>query len=354
MNRVPPSPLAIDARWLQAALGEMHPGVRVRDVALLERHAATNDHARLRVEYEEDDGAPDTLFCKMLPEEPMRRGAIAATGMGPVEVGFYTHLAPHVGLRSPHVHVALCDGDDFILLMEDLEATGSRVFQGPTGVTPDSAAGALRDLAEMHARYADPARRRREAPWLSEPAPPSDYGTGRLAFALEHHRERLSGAFSAACEAYVANAPALHALWHDPPHSVLHGDAHLGNLFDDQGRTGFLDWGLATVSTPLRDACYFIQMALDVEDRRTHERDLLRHYLDVSGALGAFRYAWDDAWRAHRTHAAYLAPACCQIVTFPEGISEARQVFSEAFLARAEAAISDLEVPSLLKDRGVT
>ena len=42
-------------------------------------------------------------------------------------------------------------------------------------------------------------------------------------------------------------------------------------------------------------------------------------------------------------YAAYLAPASCQIVTFPEGISERRAKFSEHFLARASAAIEELE-----------
>ena len=46
---------------------------------------------------------------------------------------------------------------------------------------------------------------------------------------------------------------------------------------------------------------------------------------------------------AHRLHAAYTVPACCQIVTFPAGQSERRRIFAEAFLARAEAALIDLE-----------
>ena len=45
------------------------------------------------------------------------------------------------------------------------------------------------------------------------------------------------------------------------------------------------DRGLTiTLSTPLRDVSYFLNMAMQIDDRRTHEADLLRHYLDVKDA----------------------------------------------------------------------
>ena len=51
-----------------------------------------------------------------------------------------------------------------------------------------------------------------------------------------------------------------------------------------------------------------------------------------------------------RVHAAYCVPASCQVVTFPAGMSERRRVFSEAFLARAEAAIADLDARGALRE----
>ena len=131
---------------------------------------------------------------------------------------------------------------------------------------------------------------------------------------------------------------------------MIHGDAHIGNLFDDRGRTGFLDWGIVNVGPAERELGYLLCMALSVEDRRAWERELIAHYLDVRKALGAQPIAFDAAWHAHRSNASYLVPACCQIVTFPEGISEPRRIFSEAFLARAAAAVDDLEGVALLQE----
>ena len=185
---------------------------------------------------------------------------------------------------------------------------------------------------------------------MPEPDPPSDYGVLRLQEGLDRHRDRLTDAFAEMAALYVERQDALHAVWRDGPQTVIHGDAHIGNLFDDDGRTGFLDWGLVVVSTALRDVSYFLNMSLSVEDRRGHDRALIQHYLDVRRALGGAEVGFDEAWRAHRLQAAYLAPASCQIVTFPEDATDRRKRFAAAFLERASAAIEDLESRAALRE----
>jgi len=352
---VPEKPDQIDAAWLTAALVDRHPGVVVSSVALVEHHEATNAHARLRVDYANAAGAPRSLFCKLLPAEPTRRAAIVATGMGIREAQFYASLASKVSLRVPDIHALAYEdaSGDFVILMEDLHETGCAVPDGTRGVAIDAAAGALEDLASLHRAYRDPARRAAEAGWVSEPGPPSEYGTSRLQYALDHHRDRLSTAFAELAALYVDECAAIHVAWHAGPHTVIHGDAHIGNLFEESGRIGFLDWGLINVSTPLRDVSYFITMALSIEDRRRDEARLIRHWLEVWNAGSDAPIDFDTAWRAHRLHAAYTVPACCQIVTFPDGLSTERRLFSEAFLARSEAAIEDLEVRAALREGGV-
>ena len=150
-------------------------------------------------------------------------------------------------------------------------------------------------------------------------------------------------------EVYIAHQAALHDLWKQGPQTVIHGDTHIGNLFDDHGVTGFLDWGLVVVSTALRDVSYFLNMCLSVEDRRAYDADLIRHYLDVRSTLGGESISFDEAWKAHRLQAAYLAPASCQIVTFPEDVTDRRKRFAAAFLERASAAIEDLESRDALR-----
>lgn len=355
MERIPATAEEIDAAWLTRALSARHPGVRVAGVELVERHEATNAHARLRVDYHERAGAPEQIFCKLLPSDPVRRPAVARTGMGPREARFYAELAPKLAMRMPAVFFALHDEGDgaFALGLEDLVASGCTVSDGPTGVAPPAAARALEDLAELHVRFEDAARREREAGWVPPARHDPSYGSTLLAHGLAHHRDRMSEQFAAISELYIARGEALHELWQAGPRTVIHGDPHVGNLFDDRGRTGFLDWGILHAGTPLRDVGYFLCMALAIEDRRRHERALLGHYLDARARRGGAAIGFDEAWRAHRLHAAYTVVASCQIVTFPENASPARRVFSAAFLARAEAAIADLEARAALREHGL-
>jgi len=342
----------IDAPWLEESLAERHPGVRVESVEIQHQSEVTNAHARLAVRYHDSAGAPERFFVKLLPSDAQHRQAILHTNMGLREARFYEELAKSTDLRVPEIHVVRYDAKrgDFILLMEDLDSTGCTVSDGTQCVLVDAAKRALEDLAGLHVRFEDPSRRRAQAGWVPEPDKPSDYGVVRLREALEFHRDRMSLAFAEMAELYIAEQAALHEIWHRGPPTVIHGDAHIGNLFDDGGRTGFLDWGLIVVTTPLRDLSYFLCMSLSIEDRRRYERDLILHYLEVRSRLGGESFHFDEAWRAHRIHAAYLAPACCQIVTFPENLSPGRERFANAFLARAEAAIEDLESRAALRE----
>ncbi len=355
---VPANAEAIDAAWLSRALAERHPGVEVQSVSMADSAEVTNSHAWIDVIYVDPEeaartGAPSSIFCKLLPNDPFRRTAIAQTNMGIREAKFYESLGPLLSIRIPRVH-GVCFEEQgegaFIILLENLVESGCTVSSGPESPSPDAAAKALEDLAELHVRFENPARRRAEAGWVTEPDPPSDYGSMRLQEGLDHHREKLSPAFAEMSRVYIAHQPALHRLWAEGPKTVIHGDLHIGNLFEDEGRVGFLDWGLVVLSTPIRDVSYFLCMSLSIEDRRAHERDLLRHYLDVRRALGGEGVEFDEAWKTHRLQTSYLAPASCQIVTFPEDATPRRKKFAAAFLARAEAAIEDLESRSALRE----
>jgi len=343
----------ITAEWLSAALAARHPGADVAAVEVLERHEVTNAHARVRVTYRTADGAPDILFCKLPPNDD-RRERIIASGMGQREARFYAELAPSVRMRVPDAHVALTDDDGmFAILLEDLVSSGCEVSDGSWAIPADAAAGALEDLARLHIRFADPARRAAEAPWVQVSRPALGYAEPMLRYGIEHHRDRLTDSFVAISELYFARHDDLQRLWHEGPPTVIHGDPHLGNLFLDGGRVGFLDWGIVNVNTPMRDVSYFMTMAMGVEDRRANERDLLRFYLDLREAAGLTDLTFDDAWRAHRIHAAYNVTASCQVVMFPDDITDRRRTFADAFLARAQASLDDLEALAALRDAGL-
>src|SRR5262249_17732989 len=232
------------------------------------------------------------------------------SGMGRREAYFYRDMAPTLRMRTPAAHVTGYDETDgtFLLMIEDLADTGCAVSDGTWGIPPDSAAIALEDLAELPVRFEDPRVREADAAWVTrrKARPGNTYGTTLLQFGLDHHRDRLSDEFAAIAQLYIDRDIELSELWLDGPTTLLHGDPHIGNLFVDNGRTGFLDWGLMTLSTPMRDVSYFLNMAMNIDDRRQHEESLLRLYLDAKDAMGTTQtFTFDQAWQDHRIHGAH-------------------------------------------------
>jgi len=92
-------------------------------------------------------------------------------------------------------------------------------------------------------------------------------------------------------------------------------------------------------------------MALSPENRLEHEKQLIAHYLKAREEYGGEVIDFEEAWLAHRLHAAYTVVASCQVVMFPEDITAEREVFSNAFIGRSFAAIRDLDSLSLLREK---
>jgi hypothetical protein len=350
MQSLPLDSAGITPEWLTDALGARHPGVRVASVEVLHERSSTNHHVRLGLAYDERAGLPDTLFAKMASPDPEHRAAIGATGMGTREARFYDELAPSIEMRIPSSYFAR-SGDDgaFLMLLEDLQATGASMSDGTWGVPADLAAGALSDLARLHVRFEDPGRLAAIRPWvMATPAMSSDYTKPLLRHVIDENADVLSEDYIAVAEMYLADSDALIALWAQGPHTLIHGDPHIGNLFIDNGRVGFLDWGLMTVSTPMRDVSYFITMSMLADERRKHERDLLEHYLDTRRSLGGADISAEDAWQAHRVHTAYTVLASFLSLVPPYNGEDQRE-FSDLFRGRAIDALDDLETVPALK-----
>jgi aminoglycoside phosphotransferase (APT) family kinase protein len=83
------------------------------------------------------------------------------------------------------------------------------------------------------------------------------------------------------------------------PRCLLHGDAHVGNLYlDVSGRPCLVDWQLVQGGPWYLDVGYHLGCTLSPEERRRNESDLLAHYLDRLRAEGAGVPSWDEARRS--------------------------------------------------------
>lgn len=297
---------------------------------------------------------PTTVSLKLPPVEPERRARLDWASMGVRETRFYRELAPIVGFRVPEVLFAQLDPDtgEFVLLLEHVDGD-DLVLPDPTvGVDADLVASALHDFAVMHAHFESGATRRAEAPWLRPSGRTSDYGARLLRAGIEQNPS-LSPAFVAVAEAYIDDRDRLQDAWELGPATVLHGDAHIGNLFVDrpQARLGFFDWGLMTVGSPLRDISYFLTMTLAPEVRASVERELIEAYLTARRVAGATEIGFDDAWRWHRLQSAYTVVASCQAIVVPAEAGTRRRAFAAAFVDRAGRAVEDLDPLGALRSQ---
>jgi len=325
-------------------------GAQVVDVKVLDQAFATNQRVRIGLAYAATDGGPASLFVKLPALDPAHREMIGASGMGEREARFYADVAPSVDLRVPRAYyAATADDGGFALLLEDLAAGGCAFSDGAWGVSADAAAVALEELAAFHARFEDPAARSAVAPWLAAPpAGGTEFAAQLLRTVLDEHRDVLTPAYVAAGELYVVHHARLDQLWHAGPQTYIHGDTHIGNVFLDGGRVGFVDWGLSRMSTPLRDVSYFLTMTVDPEERRRSERDLVRLYLDALRAAGGADITFDEAWSVHRVQAGYTVVATF-LAFMPSYMTPDAQGLGIALRTRSELALEDLEVVDAMR-----
>ena len=347
--------LCLPVRTLPVQLSDLTPewlsgvlGLDVTDVTVLDHASATNQRVRLGLSYAAAAG-PRSLFVKLASPDPAHREMIGASAMGEREARFYVDVAPSLDLRVPRsYYAASADDGSFAVLLEDLDAGGCAFSDGAWGVTADAAAVALEELARFHARFEDPAVRAAVAPWLAVSQPQhGDFVAQLMRSVLDEHADVVSPAYLAVGDLYVEHHNRLGELWDAGPQTYIHGDTHIGNVFLDDGRVGFFDWGLSRVSTPLRDVSYFLTMSVDPEERRKSERDLLALYLGALRAAGGADIDFDEAWFAHRVQAGYTVVAT--FLAFMPSYAGDGQALGIALRRHSEMALDDLEVADAIR-----
>ena len=276
--------------WLSLALGAQFPGIKVTRVTPGPVVSRVSTNTRFRIECA--GGVPDGLSPNLCAKSYFSEAGWQGRRTGSIEASFYRDLAPRTGvrtLRSRYADVHPESGHG-IVITDDVVAQGATFLDATSPYTPDQTAQSLSQFARLHAAtWGDPAAL--AAPWLESRAEARTVHRG----VKEIRANFESGDLGPGVPAEVRDAERLHAAFCDlaawlpdaRPWTVIHGDAHIGNLYlDGAGRPSLLDWQLVQRGPWYLDVGYHLASALTVADRRAHERDLVRHYLDeLSAAL---------------------------------------------------------------------
>ena len=287
MTQIPIAVADISAEWLSAVLSERHPGTAVRSFIVEDAHAGTTGRALLRLAYANNPGLPERLFVKLPPDDAQQRAFVAELGMGKKEARFYRDLAAELPLAVPHCYHASFNeaGDRYIILLENLEDRGCTFRNASTNYSLDYIRGVLDAFACLHGRFWDSPRFAADLDWIRPP----DFhpmGPKLVEKALQQYAASMPQVFEETASFYLENVDAVHALWNQGVATLVHGDIHDGNLYYDpelagQGGPGFLDWGVMSRTSCMRDVAYFLAGTPTPEDRRQHQQQLLDDYFSA-------------------------------------------------------------------------
>jgi len=342
-------PVAVDdvtPEWLSRVLG-----LDIVATEVLDQHSGTTGRARLALTYGSgvDGDCPPSLFVKLPPFNEKQRRFVAHTGLGTAEARFYRDVAADVPLRVPAVFYAELDDDGYIMLLEDLEASGCR-FPRPGDDDAVAVVDSIVDeLAGLHARYWEHPALERELGWTSQGMRIAFGIGGRfMRNALDQFANDMPPAYRRLGELYVAHTPAIAELWAAPPHTLAHGDPHLGNLFVDGNRAGFFDWGMIMCKAGMWDVAYVICNSVPTEIRRANERTWLSRYRAQLAEHG-IALAADAAWEQYRLYAVYSWNSA--VSTAAMGSRWQPEARAHAAMLRTTTAIEDLDSVGLLEEK---
>lgn len=286
--------------WLTSALRTRFPEVEVHEVIPGPVVSRVSCNARFTITY---TGAPvDELprdLCVKGYFSDMGDGEASAAGMS--EALFYGSLAAATGVRTlPPVYAGIHpETRGSIVITEDVVERGASFLDPLSTFSPDQAAESLEQFATLHA-----------ATWMEPAVEGHQWLTPSLRHILGNRglpeiRGNFEGPIGAGVPESVREGQRLIDAYtvvvgHTEtasPWSVVHGDAHVGNLYlDATGRPCLVDWQLVQRGPWYLDVGYHIGSTMPAEVRRGVERDLLRHYLDRLAAGGVARPDEDEAW----------------------------------------------------------
>ncbi len=326
---------------LDAAALSQIMGRTVTSVSVIGGDAGTSSRARLALT---GDGVPDSVFVKMPAETVATRLMGELGSLAETETRFYRQLSPEL-TGVPKSYGSAFDPltGRFVLVLEDLAVDDCEFPDTLHPLDTDQA----RLIVELLARAARDVLGAASPDWLyTASADSASLLTGPL---LKTSARRIAERTDIPVEKgrfIDDNYRAVARLIDTPPHTVMHGDAHPGNVYFRNGEAGLLDWQAVRRGHPSRELAYTLVTSMTTADRQASERDLLDVYRRALAAAGGPELDRDELWDRYRQGALYAYVAA--LITAGMGGMQDEDIAMEG-LRRSVAALDDLDTVSLLE-----
>ncbi|MDG1231089.1 MAG: phosphotransferase [Pseudomonadales bacterium] len=357
---LPPIPEGITPEWLtqrlraNGTLADNTSIVSLKREPVGEGVAMMSSLSRLIPTY--DKGAtgiaPVSFIAKYPAKNPTNREIATAYNFYEREVRYFAELAPLTTARCPATFVAQIDGDDFIILMEDMGDYD--VGNQAIGATLAQTELALDELAKLHATFWDKTSSIDWIPHVSN----SFHATNMQTLVpmgwdnmLSNFAPLFPDRFHDMKDDFLSSIPALQAHTDRPPITLAHGDFRMENLLfgtePEHQPLAIVDWqGL--LGRGMQDVTLFMGQSTQTDVRRKHERTLLQHYVNKLESQGVAGYGFDEAWDDYR-HTHLHNWAYTSVVAGTLDVSnENTLIWMSEMIARQVATTEDLGLLDLL------
>jgi len=175
-----------------------------------------------------------------------------------------------------------------------------------------------------------------------------------IRMALDEFGAEMGSAFRRLGELYIDHGDELLDLYDEGPTTLVHGDAHSGNLFkigdfaSGEGTAGLLDWAMVSYQPGMRDVAYYLCNSFPSALRREHEAELLARYRE---GLDAFDVTLDASrqWEQYRLFA--ITSWVAATSTAAMGSRWQARHIGVGGMRRATGAIEDLDSVGYFESR---
>lgn len=199
--------------------------------------------------------------------------------------------------RVPQIYHAVEVGNELLLIMEDLDASGYPIRLHHNDVSLNHAKSCLSWLAHFHAKFMND---KAKGLWK--------VGTYWHLETRPDEWERMENI--ALKDAATAIDKILQSAKYQ---TIIHGDAKLANFcFAENGSVAAVDFQYVGKGCGMKDVAYFISSCFEAEECEKYEEELLQHYFEkLEDSLDnttefqevkkewsmLYRYAWADLYR---------------------------------------------------------
>jgi hypothetical protein len=360
---IPAGPDQLSAEWLTEAL--RYTGVIQKSAVISfdteiigEGSGFIGSVARIRLQYDKrEPDAPASLIAKFPGASPAGREIGNLFDFYNREIKFYEEIAHEVELTTPRRYFSAADPDkqEYVLVLEDLSP--ARVGDQAAGCTVEEAELAVRSIASFHATWWEHPRLDEIADWMpivDAPVHRSAEQSYQQAWGpfLENFGAKLKPGTRETAAKIGENVIKLQTSIADRPHTIIHGDYRLDNLFFGHPHEGpelaVADWQIACRGRGVFDVAYLLIGGLQPADRKQHEKRLLQLYHDLLVERGVKDYSFDQCWTEYRRMALYVFVYVVISLGTLDFANERGLALFNAWLERAATAIEELNAAELM------